>query len=90
MNQVNTIGFDEVDVVNATEEIELTEQDLQPLTKPRGLKFVKYQNVHKLTIFIADNQTADDVTEIKRVILYGTPIDATKDISELKKMGHDH
>ena len=92
VNRSSTLSFDDADSEPSVDSFELSADDLKAETLPKALRYVKYQNVHHLTVFIGDNQDGSDVTELKRLIMYGTPIDATKDVSELKKVddGHDH
>jgi hypothetical protein len=91
VNRATTLSFDETDSVDPVETIVVTPQQLLPDTPPTGLRFVKYQNVHHLTLFVEDNQEGSDVTILQQLILYGSPLEATKDVSELKKMeDHDH
>jgi hypothetical protein len=73
-----------VDSVQSVETIVFSPEQVQKETFV-GLRFVKYQNVHSLCIFIQDNQDDDDVTVLERLILFGQPIEATKNISELTK-----
>lgn len=62
------LGFSECENDDATQEIELTEASL---TGDTALKFVKFQNVKTLTIFIAENNGADK-TRITRLSLFGS------------------
>ncbi|KAJ3317957.1 hypothetical protein HDV06_001031 [Boothiomyces sp. JEL0866] len=74
-----TVSFDDVDD-NPIDIITLKESDLEPDANPVNLKFVKYQNVFQISIFVQDNQSGEDVTVLDRLALYGTPIEATKDV----------
>ncbi|XP_042415097.1 PITH domain-containing protein At3g04780-like [Zingiber officinale] len=56
--------------------------------KPVTLKYVKFQNVCSLTIFIEDNQGGGDVTKLQKISLYGTTVDTTN-MKDLKKI-EDH
>ncbi|RKO88153.1 PITH domain-containing protein [Blyttiomyces helicus] len=75
VNRPSTISFEETDSVDPVETMELAEKDLDAIVP---LRFVKYQSVHSLTIFVQDNQGGGDVTAIKQIILYGTPVETTK------------
>jgi hypothetical protein len=77
VNQTS-VSFDSQDL--PLEEFELEKGDLDQGSVPKGLKFVKYQNVYQLTIFVVDNQDGEDVTELERLIIYGSPLEATKDV----------
>ncbi|KAJ9185849.1 hypothetical protein P3X46_005436 [Hevea brasiliensis] len=56
--------------------------------KPVGLKYVKFQNVRSLTIFIEDNQSGSDITKVQKIALFGTTVETT-DMKGLKKI-EDH
>ncbi|KAM7508508.1 hypothetical protein LguiA_018961 [Lonicera macranthoides] len=55
---------------------------------PVLLKYVKFQNVRSLTIFIEDNQSGSELTKVKKIGLYGTTVETT-DMKGLKKI-EDH
>ena len=60
---------------------------------PITLKFVKFQNVQNLQVFIQDNQSAEEVTQINYLGIVGLPIE-TADMKYLinlscsKESGH--
>ncbi|XP_004495796.1 PITH domain-containing protein At3g04780 [Cicer arietinum] len=56
--------------------------------KPVLLKYVKFQNVRSLTIFIEDNQTESEITKVQKIQLYGSTVETT-DMKGLKKI-EDH
>ncbi|GKV07315.1 hypothetical protein SLEP1_g19109 [Rubroshorea leprosula] len=56
--------------------------------KPVILKYVKFQNVRSLTIFIEDNQSGSDITKVQKIVLHGTTVETT-DMKGLKKI-EDH
>lgn len=77
VNQTS-VSFDSQDL--PVEEFRLEKEDLNEESMPKGLKFVKYQNVYQLTIFVVDNQDDEEVTVLERLIIYGSPLEATKDV----------
>jgi len=82
------LGFDETDSVQETQLIELEEKDLaENAVVP--LRFVKWQNVRSVVIFVGNNQGDEETTKIEQLIFIGSPIETTK-MSDLKKIGHDH
>ncbi|KAJ3173291.1 hypothetical protein HK101_011078 [Irineochytrium annulatum] len=104
VNRAVTLSFDDVDSVTETEKIELTEESYKEGTII-PLRFVKYQSVHSITIFVEvsvldpmlvltcakDNLTGADTSAITRLTLYGSPVEATKPITEgFNKDNHDH
>ncbi|KAG0241108.1 PITH domain-containing protein [Mortierella sp. GBAus27b] len=83
-----TLGFDETEDVEATQVITLTEEHY----KGNGvinLRFVKFQSVTSVIMFIEDNLEDEETTQIQQIIFIGTSIDGT-DMSALKKIEHDH
>lgn len=47
-------------------------------TNPVNLRFVKFQNVQNIQLFIRDNQNGSDKTQLDRLIFIGAPIITTK------------
>ncbi|KAL3631732.1 hypothetical protein CASFOL_024716 [Castilleja foliolosa] len=56
--------------------------------KPVIVKYVKFQNVRSLTIFIEDNQSGSEITKVQKIVLCGTTVETT-DMKGLKKI-EDH
>lgn len=75
MNRDN-LGFEDCDDVDPTQTLHLTTEDLKESADPINLKFVKYQRVNSLTIFITDNQ-GGDVTALGGLKIYGRPLAST-------------
>ena len=50
-----------------------------------SLKYVKFQNVMNLTIFVKDNQTDAETTKINHLQLIGSPV-ATTNMSDFKRV----
>ncbi|RKP04537.1 PITH domain-containing protein, partial [Thamnocephalis sphaerospora] len=74
-----SLGFDEANDVGATQQIELTEADFaEDVTVP--LRFVKFQSVNNLVLFIESNQADDEDTPtlLSRLIFIGAPVDTTR------------
>lgn len=83
MNQPNTLDFDSAGSMIATQDITLTPGQLDG--SPITLKFVKFQNVQNLQIFIKDNQSGDEVTQIDYLGIIGTPI-GTTNMNDFKRV----
>ncbi|KAJ0078548.1 hypothetical protein Patl1_23329 [Pistacia atlantica] len=81
------MGFSNVNDFPASDSAVLTPENLQG--KPVVLKFVKFQNVRSLTIFIEDNQAGSDVTKVQKIALFGTTVETT-DMKGLKKIEDGH
>eukprot|EP00250_Pteridium_aquilinum_P031783 c4425_g1_i1 orf=164-694(+) len=78
-----SMGFSNVSDFPASDIITLSPEDLKG--KPVTLKFVKFQNVRSLTIFIEDNQGSTDVTKVIKLALNGSTVETTN-MKELKKI----
>ncbi|GAA5890606.1 hypothetical protein JCM5296_004312 [Sporobolomyces johnsonii] len=81
----SSLGFDEAESQEAAQEFELTEDQAKGLEAVQ-LRFVRFQNVSHLTIFVASNQGDEDSTRIDKLELIGVPIEGTADLAGLKKM----
>ncbi|CAK9143057.1 unnamed protein product [Ilex paraguariensis] len=80
------MGFSNVNDFPPSDTAVLSVDDLKG--KPVVVKYVKFQNVRSLTIFIEDNQSGSDITKVQKIILYGTTVETT-DMKGLKKV-EDH
>ncbi|KAG0049831.1 hypothetical protein BGZ83_005358 [Gryganskiella cystojenkinii] len=83
-----TLGFDETDSVEETQTIVLSEKDYEA-NGVIPLRFVKFQNVNSVILFIEDNLGDEETTQVKQLIFIGSPLDGT-DMSALKKVEHEH
>ncbi|KAM0721611.1 hypothetical protein Q7P37_002536 [Cladosporium fusiforme] len=81
-NRSHTLGFDEADGEPATQKIELSEDswDKETGTAKVELRFVKFQNISSLVIFVVDGDGDGEKTRIDRLRLIG-------DSGEKKAMG---
>lgn len=75
INQPRTLDFDQSASNQAVQELELTPVDLDG--NPVPLRFVKFQNVQNIQLFIKDNQSGAEVTQIDHLAFYGSPISTT-------------
>lgn len=64
-----TIGFSEASDSPATQEAELTEENIKGM--PILLRFVKFQNVTCLSLFIESNQQDEDTTRVTKITVQG-------------------
>ncbi|KZT29304.1 DUF1000-domain-containing protein [Neolentinus lepideus HHB14362 ss-1] len=83
----SSVGFEDVQdakepeiaqALNLTEE-QVTEGQQIPL------RFVRFQTVNSIHIFVASNHGGEDETRIDAVDILGVPVETTKDLSGLKK-----
>jgi len=84
VNRCN-LGFEDVDDVEPTQTLELTAADLKEDADPILLKFVKFQRVRSITLFIEDN-AGGDVSALGGLKLMGRPV-ATTNMKDFKKQG---
>ncbi|PAV19119.1 hypothetical protein PNOK_0596300 [Pyrrhoderma noxium] len=78
------IGFEDVQDSEAEQTFELSEEDVKS-GKQIQLRYVRFQNVNSLHIFVADNQGGEETTRIDRIEFYGNLNEGTKDLSALGK-----
>lgn len=83
-NQPMTLDFEKAESSEPVQQVELKSDDLTSDAKPVELKYVKFQNVNSLTIFVKDNQTGTETTRINQLIFIGSPIVATN-MNDLKR-----
>ncbi|XP_071448497.1 thioredoxin-like protein 1 [Hetaerina americana] len=83
INQPRTLDFDMADSFKPVQEIELTPEDLDGT--PVNLRYVKFQNVQNIQLFIRDNQAGGEVTAIDHLVIVGSPI-STTNMSEFKRV----
>ena len=77
------LGFEDCNDVDPTQTLHLTSEDCKESASPINLKFVKYQRVKSLTIFVEDNQ-GGEVTAIGGLKLFGRPV-ASTNMADFKK-----
>ncbi|KAK9736664.1 PITH domain [Popillia japonica] len=75
INQPRTLDFDMAESCSCVQELELSPGDLEG--NPVNLRYVKFQNVNNIQLFIKDNISGNDVTQIDHVAIIGTPISTT-------------
>lgn len=68
------LGFDDADSTSETQTIELSPKDFEE-DAVVNLRFVKYQNVTHITLFVVDNQEEEETTMIQQLIFIGTPVE---------------
>ncbi|XP_014215988.1 thioredoxin-like protein 1 [Copidosoma floridanum] len=76
INQPRTIDFDMALSNTSIQDLELSVSDIEE-GNPVQLKYVKFQNVQNLQLFVKDNQTDSDTTQIDHLCIIGSPISTT-------------
>lgn len=84
INQPHNMDFDSARDGNPVQEINLTKDDISE-NGLINLRFVKFQNVHNLTIFVPDNQGDEETTKIEKLTLIGKTV-ATTNMSDFKRV----
>ena len=84
VNNMN-IDFGDVDSVEAADTIRFTPAEAKNGAQ-KDVKFVKFQNVRSLTLFVEDNQTDNDQTFLNNIVFIGTVLAGTN-MKDLKKTG---
>ncbi|KAI0781270.1 DUF1000-domain-containing protein [Trametes elegans] len=86
------LAFDDVEGGAAGEgkggvvqELELAAEDVREGRKV-PLRFVRFQSVNSLHIFVVSNQGGEDETRIDAIDVFGQPVMGTRDVSGLKKV----
>ena len=77
------LGFEDCDDVDPTQTLHLTTEDLKESAPFINLKYVKFQRVKSLTLFVVDNQ-GGDVTALGGLRLMGRPVAGTN-MNDFKK-----
>ncbi|GBP77382.1 Thioredoxin-like protein 1 [Eumeta japonica] len=83
INQPRTLDFDQAAGNQCVQDLILSASDLEGVPVP--LKFVKFQNVQNIQLFIEDNQSGGDITQIDHLAFYGSPI-STTNMGEFKRV----
>lgn len=73
---LRTLGFDEAESSKETETLELTEEDFKE-SNVTNLKFVRYQFVTSIVLFVESNMEDEETTVIDQIHFIGTPIATT-------------
>jgi len=84
INQPRTLDFDSAESMAPVQAFELTADDIQEGSLI-PLRFVKFQNVNAITIFVKDNQGNTETTQIDYLTIYGSPINVTN-MSDFKRV----
>lgn len=85
-NRAHIIGFDEAEDIPATQTVELTEKDWSANgTASISLRFVKFQNVNSIVMFVFDGDGDGDKVRVDRIRFIGEKGDS-RDQGQLKKV----
>lgn len=89
-NRAHNLGFEEADDMTATQEIELNvkDWDAETGTAKVDLRFVKFQNVTSLVVFLVKGDGDGERTRLDRIRFVGET-GQKRDLGKLEKVGHD-
>ncbi|KAI0232815.1 Thioredoxin-like protein 1 [Lamellibrachia satsuma] len=84
LNQPQTLSFDQAEGMAAVQDLVLTPEDLKSGALV-PLRFVKFQNVQNITLFVKDNMTGAETTQIDYLGFIGSPVNTTN-MAEFKRV----
>ena len=89
-NRATVLGFDEADDTPLTQGIELqpSDWDAKSGTAKVELRFVKFQNISSLVIFVVDGEGEGEKTRIDRIRLFGETGEK-RAMGKLEKVGDE-
>ncbi len=89
-NRAQIIDFSEAEDTPATQEVTLSPKDWDSKTGTAkiDLRFVNFQNVSSLIVFVVDNEQESDETRLDRVRVVGVTGEK-RDPGKLEKVGED-
>ncbi|UXI18614.1 Eukaryotic translation initiation factor 3 subunit M [Sarcoptes scabiei] len=76
INQPRTLDFDQASSMTPVQTIDVTADDLVK-SNPIPLRYVKFQNIQNLIIFVMNNQTNAELTRIDNITLIGQTVSST-------------
>jgi hypothetical protein len=88
-NKPHILGFDEAEDVEATQTITLEAKDWDSNGRANiALRFVKFQNVTSLVLFVVDGDGEGEKTRIDRIRLIGETGEK-RELGKLEKIGDE-
>ncbi|KAL3456216.1 PITH domain-containing protein [Aspergillus heterothallicus] len=89
-NNPHVLGFDEAEDITPVQTVELKAEDWDAKTGTAkiDLRFVKFQSVFSLNIFIVDNEGGSEKTRVDRVRIFGEAGEK-REMGKLEKIGDE-
>lgn len=84
INQPKSLDFDSAEAMEGLQKLDLTNEEIENDTVI-PLRFVKFQNVSSMTLFVKDNQGGTETTQIDHLAFIGSPA-STTNMSEFKRI----
>lgn len=90
INRPHTLGFEEADDMQATQDIDLQDKDWDEKTGTARieLRFVKFQNITSLILYVVNGHGSGEKVRIDRLRLVGET-GTKRDQGKLEKISHD-
>jgi hypothetical protein len=89
-NRPHILGFEEADDIPVTQSITLSAEDWDSNgTATVSLRFVKFQNVTSLVLFVVDGDGDGDKVRVDRVRIIGETGEK-RELGKLEKIGDEH
>lgn len=88
-NKPHNLGFEEAEDMTATQVIELSEKDWnKDGTASIGLRYVKFQNINSLVLFVVEGDGEGEKVRIDRIRLIGEAGEK-REMGKLEKIGDE-
>ena len=88
-NRAHNLGFDEADDIQPTQEIEISEDDWNSNgTVTLGLRFVRFQNISSVVLFVVDGDGDSEKVRLDRVRFIGESGEK-REMGKLEKIGDE-
>ncbi|KAF2141808.1 uncharacterized protein K452DRAFT_287769 [Aplosporella prunicola CBS 121167] len=89
-NRAHNLGFEEADDIPATQEVTIKPEDWDEKTGTAKLelRFVKFQNITSLIMFVVDGDADGEKTRLDRIRIIGESGEK-RDMGKLEKIGDD-
>lgn len=89
-NRPRNLSFDDADELPATQQLELSASDWDPTTGTAsvGLRYVKFQNITSLALFVVDGDGDGEKTRVDRIRLVGETGEK-REMGKLEKIGDE-
>ncbi|KAK8113974.1 hypothetical protein PG999_006043 [Apiospora kogelbergensis] len=86
-NRPHNLGFDEAEDIQPTQEIEIGEDEWNANgTANVGLRFVRFQNITSVILFVVDGDGSSETVRVDRIRLIGESGEK-RDLGKLEKIG---
>lgn len=83
-NVPTPLDFDRAISSEAIQTVDISKEE----KKLANLKFVKFQNVHNIQLFIYDNDGGTDKTIVNMLRIFGQPLSSMTNMQEFKRVIH--